>query len=1469
MDHVELGRTFRVLDRAAQEDADGAIGHYSGLLAKTGWPDILGRSRVVVLAEAGSGKTAEMKAQVGQLRARGEAAFFVPIEELGQAELAATLPPTDLAMFTSWKAGNLATAWLFLDAVDELKLTRGRFDTALKRVARAIDGQLHRAHIVLSCRPSDWRASADLGAVRELLPAQVQTPRPALSAEGAFLAPLSDKDAQVTSGKPPSAEDVFVVALQPLNRDQVRTFAAALGVPDSSALLAELDKHDAWPFARRPLDLTEIVAAWRQHGRLGSLQEQHEANVAAKLKEVPDRRDSHTPDERRLRQGAERLGLALSLTRMLALRSPELAVEVEDSISVMDPATVLDDWQQPERQSLLGRALFDPATYGRIRFHHRSVQEYLAAKRLKSLREGEMSTKALHALLFGERYGLHLVIPTMRPIAAWLSLWDEGVRAELLRREPEALLALGDPGSLPIGARVEVLRQFATKYGQDGWRGVDVPTDSLRRLAHPELEPAIREAWSQSSPSSEVRELLIALIDQGALRSCCDMVEEAATTVDLPDHHRLLAVRAVKTCGDVDAAERIAESMLSSPPAWPSSLLAHAIEELFPIALTPDELVFLATRVKGESVERTVARSLDTIVDSLDPMSKPAEDLRALLADAIWNGRDKSDDLYETGGRFNHFAPALAKLCRMQLDRPIAGSLPRDCAVAAWFHEPDNRVDGTLNQLRVAARQPGRRLQAFLAQLELFDDLKSPPEAWRRLGSVLRLGLAIEIEQTDSVWLSEVAADIRRDLRHREVAVKGLLRLWRLRRGSEDEGRELLALVADEPQLVVLVEEGLLPPAPEDPRIAEMDAEHRRLVAKEKARKARQLSEWKEWRQRLVDDPARAFSGAAATKTIGAVCRWLSARSESSNRFNAWDWDALVHVFGEDVATRTREALKAQWRAQTPLMWSQRPQAERNSVLNGWIWGLMGIAAEAEQPGWASKLTPAEARLAAAHAPIELNGFPDWLSQLAGAHPAAVEAVIGDEWSRECQLVCQHDHLPVVQNVGHGPIEVMRLLVPRAVRLLSEWSTVVNGDGPCNRGPHHLDDVILTAAKAATDAERAAIAAICATAFSADVAGRWSTSWLRGLMDADLRQGVASLESALATLPDEAARKEYAISKCAALFGSHHRGMSFESALETRASLLSRLLRIVYTYVRPSEDISHDGVYTPGTRDEAQHARSALLGALIECPGPEAHVALEALIAEEGLLAFPARVQQLTRERAAREMDQPVMEPSAFAEFERRLEALPVGRDALFQVMRDRIDDISHHLAHDDFTDRGTLAQIADEDEMQRTLAARLRHEARGAYTVARESEVADRKKPDIRLTGAKGEQVSIEVKIADSWTMAELLAALRDQLVGQYLRHRNGSAGCLLLTRGRKRSWSDPATRSRLSFGDVVARLSAEARLIEREQEFSLRVAVMGIDLTSPMTPGRRRDRGRRPTEGRRARAKSGTGRRRRVSNT
>ena len=77
---IPLERTFSkiILDPDAGDDSDlSAAPGRSGVLQ---WSDLLSHHRVIVLSEAGSGKTAEIRNVARQLRAEGKSAFFLRIE---------------------------------------------------------------------------------------------------------------------------------------------------------------------------------------------------------------------------------------------------------------------------------------------------------------------------------------------------------------------------------------------------------------------------------------------------------------------------------------------------------------------------------------------------------------------------------------------------------------------------------------------------------------------------------------------------------------------------------------------------------------------------------------------------------------------------------------------------------------------------------------------------------------------------------------------------------------------------------------------------------------------------------------------------------------------------------------------------------------------------------------------------------------------------------------------------------------------------------------------------------------------------------------------------------------------------------------------------------------------------------------------------------------------------------------------
>ena len=487
---IDLERRFHELTDQEVDDPENIAAWSEYLRASTtGWPELLMHDRIVLLAEAGAGKTTEMHQQAKCLVEKRKFAFFVPLEDLDRESLDDILSTDEETRFEEWKAAADAPAWFFLDSVDELKLTQGKLDRALRRLSKALDGRLDRARIIVSCRPSDWRPLVDADTVRKRLQVPVT---------GACVASQPPDEVFVQAlrreyGRPtPQQEDpqsgvLRTFMMLPMSDKQIECFAQQRGMPDVAAFLAAVRRHDAWTFASRPLDLVALMETWKQSGALGTRAQQHATNVSAKLQDDPDRPGNNALSETRARDGAECLALALALTRTRSIRSPEQALDADRTPGALDSDQILRDWSDAERKALLRRALFDLATYGRVRFHHRSTQEYLAARRLLSLRRRGMSTRALLRLLFGTCYGVEVVFPSMRAIAAWLALWDEAVCNKLMELEPEALLSLGDPESLDLATRARIVRQFVGAYGDGSWRGLNIPPTAVRRLAHRDL----------------------------------------------------------------------------------------------------------------------------------------------------------------------------------------------------------------------------------------------------------------------------------------------------------------------------------------------------------------------------------------------------------------------------------------------------------------------------------------------------------------------------------------------------------------------------------------------------------------------------------------------------------------------------------------------------------------------------------------------------------------------------------------------------------------------------------------------------------------------------------------------------------------------------------------------------------------------------------------------------------------------
>lgn len=372
--HIPLNRHFRKLRSDAKADYDpweSYMPDISGAWWAThDWNKLLEHDGiVVVLGEPGSGKTWEFRQTVADCRQKQKSAYFLPLERLSRESIDATLGPEHSVGFHAWKASS-EPAWFLLDSVDEAKLGNvSDFYAALDRLSNELGGAIRRSHIILSSRISEWRPETDRAEVLERI--------------GYHLRPKKEPNA--------TDERVLVVEIIPLDKPRIAAFAQAKCKSDSEDFLREVGRSHAWELAGRPLDVLLLLRYWQKHQRLGTLTETLEYLVGEQLQEREDRKERAAvrplSSEQAL-QGAEWLAAASIFCRQVSFHIPD-----EEGPLGVDGLRVLDclpsTWKNAERSALIERPLFDSASYGRIRFHHRRVADYLAARCSAPLKVGQ------------------------------------------------------------------------------------------------------------------------------------------------------------------------------------------------------------------------------------------------------------------------------------------------------------------------------------------------------------------------------------------------------------------------------------------------------------------------------------------------------------------------------------------------------------------------------------------------------------------------------------------------------------------------------------------------------------------------------------------------------------------------------------------------------------------------------------------------------------------------------------------------------------------------------------------------------------------------------------------------------------------------------------------------------------------------------------------------------------------------
>lgn len=1429
---VDLGRYFTPIKAEAGIGGDSPYWgkRYGGWLQ---WPQLLAHNRVVVLAGAGSGKTEEFKHQTRVQRQLNRAAFFVRLEELADTPVRDAIDHQLSSDFDEWLRSN-EPGWFFLDAVDELKLRGKRLDLALRGVAKALDTALDRAHIIISSRPADWDSRSDPAVLIDRLRPPDPEPPPVVDPNEALVGPVRERQARKTP-PPQDRSDRFQVqtfGLAPLDLERVKMMAEGKGIRPAELFLDAIAANNLDSLAQTPLDVEVLTDYWQAHSKLDRLAIMVAYVVDRKLSErEPNRPDGNLFSHEEARAGVERIAAALTFGRALSVRIFQLDGHPTIPDDSPDISDILPDWSEAQRAALLRRGLFAPATYGRVRFHHRQTQDFLTACWLDRLIRNGQGEGAVVRLAFPNVYGEKIVVPSLVPALAWLALRQPVVREILLERQPMALVQSGDPSSLAIDVRRRVLQQYAILHGAGKVSNDAVWERQLALFADAGLAQTISDLWG-ATKSSDVRFQLMRVVGEAKIAACANLCAEIAFNAAARDYHRIVAAQALARCGADRHLTRLATLLTENADALPEQVSCGLALELFPRFLDADQLASVIDRAPRPKVTRT-----DLFPDKLDEFfaaCRTAAERASLLRSLVRLCRQKpvSQDFERVSARHKKIAEHLGPLARGCIDRLGHGQRPpavlvQALAVMQWVHDVDGRDEEESISQIVRRRERLNRALFWQTVIEdRFWKAERSREHWQLLPYRSNRQLW-SLAAPDWPWL---LADIKgaRRKENRRVALVAAYVLVTQQASPPDGLDQLERAIAGDDILASALAELTAVPKREPWQDAEA-RRNRRWQCKVKIQEIRTERNWKAFRDRLAVDPerladARQVTSPESVRDLHFLSAWLAKPKDHLDRNDRLNWHRLEYPFGRAVAESYRDGMGHLWRQAVPA----RPsRSEGGGISTPWlnILAFHAVLQEArESDDWPDRLSDTEAERAVAHLVLTEEGISAELISLSKTRPVAATSVLTgalmEEWRQP-----------------RGPRE----LLYHVARHADDVRHVLSGavlDLVCNAEPDLFDvydlaiDTIRKMDLSTVDTARLHVVAL----------QRLENNVQPGLDEAVLR--------ALALLflidPSEAttAAKRWlgaggrrsngrkAEMFFARLFGRDGALMTV-SLPQFPVGTLEELYRLCRDTIKSEDDQDRPGggSHTSSDRDKAEDARNGLLNAIINRPGRATYNALSRLGRDRLWGDHSNRAFELARERSEKDGDLTApWAPSETIDFERKLLSPIKNGDDLMRVICELLRDIQDGFIRNDATSRGLLALAPDEDHVQNWFAEQLTLRSGGRFHAFREARVAENNRTDVIVASTSSDaQLVVEIKHGGKgWTIPDLEEALLDQLAGKYLRPKNRKHGVLLVTNHNRHFWKCPGTEKRLSFQQVLVQLNT----IGESRAGDIQVSSVGLNL-------------------------------------
>lgn len=1335
------------------------------------WQWLLASRLVVILSEAGAGKSAELADQTARLNRDGYA-FFLPIERLCSAPFNEAFDgPQARRRYEAWLRSS-KPAVFFLDSVDEAKLPRdldkNPLNLAIRRLELAVDSAWSRVTLVVSSRPSAWSESLELTEINRLV-ARFEAIGVKAGVKGAALARF--------------------VAFDPLDHRQQSALADWKGAPAS--FMEDLTHTGSSDFARTPLDLLDLVEAYMgevEAGRSGagifsSLSAMVDRAITRRAAESGSDKPRNGLSVERTRQGARRLAAACVLGQQLAIRFGPGA------LAGIDPAAVLsfqsDDWPRKDIEQLLACGLFTAAWNGAVRFHHRRTMERLAAEAFDELLRAGMDQQTLWAQLTPSAFK---TVTTPRPYqetVGWLTTLNPGFRAHILAVAPQMLLDLGDPGSLPSAVREAALRGYVARYSRSDWFDEHYEPALIRRFIDCSLEPVCCDLLDQTKAD----QALLFLIDLAVLAhwpSCVPRILRIALDDHASPDLRAGAVKAIARLGSAQDLRSVAESAVAYRASNPKDeshvrrarnrLRSTWVTRCRPHEMSIREALSVLCRLEFEGKSYSINRNpglIDALVDTC-PVDELEQALR-WLSRLCWSQGPRalgSWDAPSWTAVGAHLLPGLERLAvRCLHERPDLRTSPllirtvdnlfavRDVGLGPLSRDEDDGPD--LLPLAVTVI-PEFRQAVFMAAAaalpgkfgsnpgDVIDRYRPDPDGPDPLERI----------QADLTWMEQAygetqTAPVRKALT--DALVDRLRPLPRRTRRPLVQRLRVQALavgdVAGAKQLVA-------------PRPSPI------LRARWKIRQFWMRQRWlrlKHVRQTWIRTQKRKVKLALNHAALERGERFgLAYGVAFENRRSTPAIDHVRTTYGD----RATAAIVAGAKIFARRHIVKSKQRTAGDGLAAFGWSMIAL----EEPDAFLAMTEAAAEQAL-NVALSESSFPDWGAQLADRHPGLWRRLILPSVQEELAMRDSGDwrHAWSLALAARQSEPVKRALAPDVLKALEASPSPVPDD---IRVASHL----IAADPALTDqADR-----LSARRFREHMAEghpRLAAAWLSRWLSSD---AAAAWREVRLIRDLYTPRGDVLIDQLLLAFGSH---LPIGKA---NPDVLAQIALDLVRHIRPAEDVERGGEVTG--RHNAQELRDSLPPLLAHDTTPAGRAALLALAQTPPFVEHRHWMERLLRSQANEAaMPKAWTAPEVISFFAAYLKP-PGNAGELCDLIERHLIAIAKDLATSEFDRRGLFVS-AREADVRAFIGEELLARSQGWYSVTQETVTADEKRYDLRIEGRPGrdEVVIVELKVAGkSWTGDELVDHVECQLADQYLISRKVRFGIYaVVDLQRKANWS------------------------------------------------------------------------------